>query len=332
MREWFAVVCLCALLLAQGTISEAVQYRMTDLGTLPGGIYSYALGINNAGQIVGASYGARYEQHPVLWQNDQIQDLGLLPEFVGGPGAQALAINNHGQVVGWGQTGGGHTYACLWDHGVLQNLGTGRAFDINDNGLTVVDAGFWQAGVVRKLGSAPGALWSDANTVNNNGQAAGRSCYPGIGVIACLWRDGAFVNLGPGWAQGINDSGQVVGWQTDSSGKDSACLWQNGTATVLGPGDAYAINSKGWICGTSNGEAVVWARGTMIDLGPGCAFDINDNGWVCGQLYSGNAALWQPAPEPPAILVLLCGVSGTSVMMRLRRFAHSGVILRLGRD
>jgi probable HAF family extracellular repeat protein len=40
---------------------------MTDLGTLPGGSYSRALGINAAGEIVGFSQTATHEQHATLW-------------------------------------------------------------------------------------------------------------------------------------------------------------------------------------------------------------------------------------------------------------------------
>jgi probable HAF family extracellular repeat protein len=52
---------------ASGKQAAARQYSMTDLGTLPDGDYSQALGINSRGQVVGFSYTASGEDHAVLW-------------------------------------------------------------------------------------------------------------------------------------------------------------------------------------------------------------------------------------------------------------------------
>jgi probable HAF family extracellular repeat protein len=49
--------------------------KIVELPTLGGD--SRALDINNHGQIVGWSKAAGGEAHPVLWENDEIQDLGL---------------------------------------------------------------------------------------------------------------------------------------------------------------------------------------------------------------------------------------------------------------
>jgi probable HAF family extracellular repeat protein len=52
---------------------------MTDLGDLPGGSdYSYANGINAAGQVVGFS-DASTGDRAFLWQNGSMTNLGDLP-------------------------------------------------------------------------------------------------------------------------------------------------------------------------------------------------------------------------------------------------------------
>jgi probable HAF family extracellular repeat protein len=56
--------------------------RMTDLGTLPGGRYSQAVGINDSGQVVGyADTGSDPfpSSHAFLWQNGRMIDLGTPP-------------------------------------------------------------------------------------------------------------------------------------------------------------------------------------------------------------------------------------------------------------
>ena len=87
--------------------------KITDLGTLPSGDFSFAFGINNRGQVVGLSNSASGEAHAVLWENGKMTDLGTLP---GGEDFSSFAsgINNRGQVVGNSSTASGEFHAVLW--------------------------------------------------------------------------------------------------------------------------------------------------------------------------------------------------------------------------
>ena len=87
---------------------------MTDLGTLPGGTYSRASGINNNGQIVGYSQTASGSEHAFLYSGGTMTDLGTLP---GGNDSWATGINNNGQIVGY-------SYTALADHAFLYSGGT----------------------------------------------------------------------------------------------------------------------------------------------------------------------------------------------------------------
>jgi probable HAF family extracellular repeat protein len=75
---------------------------MMDLGTLNGGPFSEAWGINASGQIVGNSTTAN-SQHAILYSGGIMYDLNtLIPADSGWGLVNATAINDAGQITGWG--------------------------------------------------------------------------------------------------------------------------------------------------------------------------------------------------------------------------------------
>jgi len=109
-QTWFSVIVVLFSLLAlpaaapqgestataSGQTAPAAQprYTITDLGTL-GGATTKAMGIDEDGQVAGASQSGSYLT-AFLWDDGTMTNLGAL----GGRVSYAFDINNSGQVVG----------------------------------------------------------------------------------------------------------------------------------------------------------------------------------------------------------------------------------------
>ncbi len=213
----------------------------TVLGTL-GGRDSQALGINNAGQIVGWSDtagptpGVSGPEHAFIFQNGVIEDIGTKTTS---NGTWASSINKTGQVSGWAR-GSSPTSSdrgpFFYSGGTFQYFApSGTAWDLNDGGQMVGvmggnDDGSGQAflfsgGTVQNLGNvSPQHTYALANAINNAGDIVGFSSpsfFSSSGEQAFIFSAGVMQNLNSlipsnsGWvltrAVDINDAGQIVG-------------------------------------------------------------------------------------------------------------------------
>jgi probable HAF family extracellular repeat protein len=164
---------------------------------------SGAVGINNNGQVVGASgpcapLSPSIGAHAVLWQSGSTTatDLGNLGSSTNNV---AFAINGQGQIVGISGTGNATVHAFLWQNG----------------------------GPMQDLGTFPGDVLSIAYSINDSGQVVGQSCDANGNCRACLWQNGSVTDLNtlvvPSSsahllvAFDINNQGQIVGQAYDQN-------------------------------------------------------------------------------------------------------------------
>gem|GEM_PF-3591616 len=229
-------------------------HAWADLGVLGGSGRSYAVAVNQSGQVAGTSSTATSLDAFSWTAAGGMVDLGHL----GGGFSQATAISDNGQVVGSSYTGvfnDSHAFSWTAAHGMV-DLGTlggasSGAFAVNSHGQIIgwsthadgSAASFsWTAaaGMV-DLGNLGGAGGSQAEAVNDYGQVVGRSQTANGGWDAFSWTAaGGIVDLGalPGdWStpRAVNNLGQIVGvsYPGNIGGPDEATLWQ--PTTLQGP-------------------------------------------------------------------------------------------------
>jgi probable HAF family extracellular repeat protein len=208
--------------------------EVQELPTSSGDAEGTAVGINDHGQVVGASGSCAglgavtgfYLQplHALLWETGTVTDLGNLGGTGQGMGNFAHSINNQGQVVGFSDLrGNANFHAFLWASGTgMQDLGT-LTGDVN----------------------------SLANALNDVGDVVGVSLDANFNPRAFLWENGTMTDLNsliPAnsplsllLACGINSSGQIVGFAVTSTGEGHGYLLTpsngatNSTSAVVTP-------------------------------------------------------------------------------------------------
>ena len=290
------------------TVQADFPYTVALLGTLGGD--SYAVGVNNLGQVAGNYLDANGNPNAFIWQQGTMSSVMPL--------GQASAINNIGQVVGWREASGQPEAFRYNTDGRSYLLNTGgaasKALAINEAGQAAGRlTGATEQAFLEDRGNLQiisGALNGYAVAMNNGGQVLVKEITEG-GFRTLLWEDGVLTDLGSLGGpciqgQDINDAGQVVGWAQTAAGEYHAFLWEHGVMTDLAPlltgnfSAAIAINTQGRILlksSTATGEhTFLYNNGQVSDLGNfgssyAVASDLNDNGQIVGWLATDSGAI-----------------------------------------
>ena len=227
--------------------------EMKDLNTLSGATVSGAIGLNDAGTVVGYS---NVKGEPVTefvaveWPSTGgIRNLGTLS---GGASSAAFQINSAGEISGDSFVASGVVNATRWTRNQIKNLGKlkGAIFTaglaINDNGYIVGESVFaygppftshgflWNGSTMKDLGTLTGGITSMANAINSSGVVVGQSDGHNTGGHwhAVMWNaSGTIKDLGLlkggtySVAFGVNDSEVVVGYGNIADNAAHAMIW-----------------------------------------------------------------------------------------------------------
>ncbi|MDZ4683984.1 MAG: hypothetical protein SH850_02770, partial [Planctomycetaceae bacterium] len=184
------------------------QVTITDLGLLPGGIYSSGYAVNDTGKITGTAYDSTGALTNVQWVNGEIS---IMPGFDPSGASIPEDLNDAGEGAGRLVIGVFLSYGIYWDS---QN----NAFACE--GLP-----------------GGGSSLTKAHGINASGQVTGiaKEGSPNFFGHAVVWLKNALQSdlgfMGGGTyseAYGINDLGHVVGVAAIANTNQHAFLWQNG--------------------------------------------------------------------------------------------------------
>jgi probable HAF family extracellular repeat protein len=282
--------------LSISTPLQAAQYSITTLNVLPGGIDSFAFGLNDIGQVSGDSRLDRStnigQSRPVLWDyNGAPTELWIDP-LVGGSAAD---INNNGIVVGRYGSGSGIPTpgpgvppgrGFVWDSvngrrdlGIAP-LGNSMAAAVNDLGQVVGTSEIFETVIIDGMPESTFIphpfIWDEVNGIRDLGNLGGLS----------------------GFANAVNAHGQAVGWSNTSDGLQRAFIWDeaNGMQAIPtiagGQSRAFAINDLGQVLGSEDGVgAFIWDQQHGAQVVPVGGYAFNNLSQVVGGPI-GDLLLW----------------------------------------
>ncbi|MEX2054625.1 MAG: PEP-CTERM sorting domain-containing protein [Candidatus Andersenbacteria bacterium] len=339
--EVFVACCCLASLVQAETVPT---YTLTDLGILPGKVYSYAYDLGRTtSHVAGMSRGNQSEDIANYLYTPQS---GMQEITIDAPGVRLLAemVNDRGQVGlnGYGQ---GEHHSFIWQNGQVTRVGTvaqgNRLSAINSHGVAV---GYQQ------IGNSSPFVWDATNgwrsisvfgtpeaplyDINDHGVAVGRY-QKGFEYRTYLYDTGTnqatdLGNFGlpsdaPVFPRAINDHGHIV-----AHGSGGSYFLEPNRAVDLGslsePSSVYVydLNNADFAVGAAYGlsgpRGFIWHEDVgMVDLNTRLTApnwrltdmrSINELGQIAGigELKGiPHAVLLTPVPEPTTIVLIILG-------------------------
>jgi probable HAF family extracellular repeat protein len=251
---------------------------MKDLGTLSGATVSGAIGLNDAGTVVGYSNvkGQLATNFvAVKWSPaGAITNLGTL---AGGSSSAAFQINSAAVIAGDSFLSTGIVDATSWTGSQIKNLGRlpnaifTAGLAINDNGRIVGESVFtygppfkshaflWNGSTMKDIGTLSGGITSTANAINASGVIVGQSDGSATGGHwhAVMWNTANVIkDLGVlkggtySVAFGVNDFNVVVGYGNISTNAPHGMVWTS-TGGMKDLNSLIPTNS-GWVLINAN--------------------------------------------------------------------------------
>ncbi|MBE0504231.1 MAG: hypothetical protein IBX46_08900 [Desulfuromonadales bacterium] len=170
------------------TVVDGPDTELYTISLLAIASSSYAVALNDSGQVIGHYLDADHQINAFQWQDKTVKTVVT--------GGQVRRINNHGQIVGWQEFGQSEAFLYEADGTMLRlnTLGGGsQAMAINDAGVILLKA---------------------------SGMTGARNLLLDHGVVTDL------ANFGSNYAvvNDLNSKGQIVGWMADAAGAMHAFL------------------------------------------------------------------------------------------------------------
>jgi uncharacterized membrane protein len=267
----FAVLSLAPLVAAQGGTYTPLSFN---------GFYTFAFGINNAGDIVGDYTVDGNETHGFLLSGGYYTTI----DYPGATFTFLFGINDVGQIVGSaagrsGELKRGFVYEIAtqtFTDFAFPGAERTQAYGLNNAGDVVgsyevlhqqlVPRGFVFSGGTYSSLNVPASGSTELTGINDDGEIVGFATFDrGLVVESAVYFDGEFTKIGlPAsvvYANGINGSGAVVGHFISSDGEAVGFVFENGAITRLKyppgyPASPSGVNNFGLVVGQVVGGPV----------------------------------------------------------------------------
>jgi probable HAF family extracellular repeat protein len=303
---WLGVFAVVSLTLLAGSVASAYDYHAIAIPPLPGKERSFALGINNQGQVVGRSYnfnpgtGTAEDRQAFLW--DRANGVRGLATLSGE--SVAWGINQAGSASGYSFDSGGQQRAAWWNVSTNQitDIGTltgpsSTAYGINASGAVVGNADIPTSDP--SFTPFHAFLYTTANGIQD------------LGTLTTAWPE---YQNGFSIAYDINTQGEVVGIANDASFAYLPFLYDTTNGMRVLPRDpnhleatkewyAVAINDAGVIGGhvivaTNQSLPYYWPIASATPLAIqmpagfpyGEIYGINSSGQMVGVMWDSDGA------------------------------------------